>query len=149
MISRVPPQARFPNPQQRFNVPMACETCGSTFFIKSSAREYSNGGYGSAEFRELSGQARSVYVCLCGAPMPMKSLLPRAGHRPNSENDHFLTSLQKAVAYRKANQLQQVAKGCVSLAEHEELRHELAKLQKQMAASLDAGQVSERATAAT
>ena len=99
---------------QRVTPPMACPSCGSTHFIKALAEEFSNNGYGSAEFRALSFQPLSVYVCLCGTPMPVKGLTEEC-HYNNTPKGRYLRSLHKAIAHRKAHQPQVLAQGCVSL----------------------------------
>ena len=100
---------------QRVTPPMTCPSCGSTHFIKALAEEFSNTGYGSAEFRALTGfQPLSVYVCLCGTPMPVQGLTEEC-HYNNTPKGRHLRSLHKAIAHRKAHQPQVLAQGCVSL----------------------------------
>ena len=120
---------------------MACPSCGSTHFIKALPEEFSNAGYGSAEFRSLTPgfQTLSVYVCLCGTPMPVNGLsLASDAQYGNTPKGHFLASLQKAIAFRKAHQPQVLAQGFVSLAEYEELRDNVADQQEQIEDLLEA-----------
>ena len=133
---------------RRVTPPMTCPSCGSTHFIKALAEEFSNTGYGSAEFRSLTAgsQPLSVYVCLCGTPMPVNGLSHAADVQyGNTPKGRFLASLLKAIAFRKAHQPQILAQGCVSLGEYEELRHQLVVHQDQMDGLLDAVEALERA----
>ncbi len=127
---------------------MACEACGSTHFVQALAEEFTNNRYGSAEFRPLTGnfQPPSVYVCLCGTPMPVNGLSHAADVQyGNTPKGRFLASLQKAIAFRKASQPQVLAQGCVSLGEYEELRDQVAVHQDQIDGLLDVVEALERA----
>ena len=136
MITYATPQTRLRSMRGNVHVlspqvtsPMVCEACGSTHFVQASAEEFTNNGYGSAEFRPLTGnfQPPSVYVCLCGTPMPVNGLSLAADVQySNTPKGRFLASLQKAIAFRQAHQPQVLAQGCVSPAEHEELRDKVA-----------------------
>lgn len=132
---------------QRPNQPMVCAACGSTHFIKALAEEFSAGGYSSVEFRPLTAgfQPPSAYVCLCGTPMPVNGVSLGEVRYDNTPKGRFLTSLQKAIAFRKAQQPQVLAQGFVSLAEHEELRDQVAMQQDQIERLLDAVEASEGA----
>ena len=123
----------------RVTPPMTCPSCGSTHFVKALAEEFSNTGYGSAEFRALSTgfQPLSVYVCLCGTPMPVQGLAQEC-HYNDHPKGRYLRSLHKAIAHRKAQQPQLLARGFVSLAEYEELRDQVAMQQEQIEGLLDA-----------
>ena len=125
---------------------MTCPSCGSTHFIKALAEEFSNTGYGSVEFRALSTgfQPLSVYVCLCGTPMPVQGLTEEC-HYNNTPKGRHLRSLHKAIAHRKAHQPQVLAQGCVSLAEYQELRDQVADQQEQIEGLLEAIAALERA----
>lgn len=107
------------------NTPIECEECGSTFFISSHANQYSGGGYGSAEYREITGSPIPVRVCLCGNP-----IIPTAqnfgGSRALGPRQEFQLSANMAKNYRQKNQalLDQVAETTPSLQEHEELKAE-------------------------
>jgi hypothetical protein len=125
---------------------MTCPSCGSTHFIKALAEEFSNTGYGSAEFRSLSTgfQPLSVYVCPCGTPMPVQGLTEEC-HYNSTPKGRYLRSLHKAIAHRKAHQPQVLAQGCVSLAEYQELRDQVADQQEQIEGLLEAIAALERA----
>ena len=124
---------------RRVTPPMTCPSCGSTHFIKAPAEEFSNAGYGSAEFRSLTAgfQTLSAYVCLCGTPMPVQGLAEEC-HYDDNPKGRYLRSLHKAIAHRKAHQPQVLAQGCVSLAEYQELRDHVADQQEQIEGLLEA-----------
>lgn len=114
----------------RVNQPMTCGSCGSTHFYVVRAEEFSDSGYNSAQLRSLTMNQDALYVCLCGAPVPLKDT--SVGKGSESGRARFLKSLQLALDYQRKNNTQSLAKGVVSLGEHEELKEQLATVQEQV-----------------
>ncbi len=77
------------------NVPMACPACGSTFFIKLSAEQFSDGGYGTAQFRSLSNSPESAYVCLCGRLVDIKESV---GRGQEGQHARFVSAVAVALS---------------------------------------------------
>ena len=69
--------------------------------------------------------------------MPVRGLTEEC-HYNEDHKGRFLRSLHKAIAHRKAQQPQLLARGFVSLAEYEELRDQVAMQQEQIEVLLDA-----------
>jgi hypothetical protein len=92
---------------------MVCSECGSTFFYKVSAEQFSNAGYGSAAFRSLSTSQESVYVCLCGRVCDVNDT---TGARSSIDRHaQFINALRVAINRQKKNSPQSVAEQCASL----------------------------------
>jgi hypothetical protein len=101
----------------KVNKPMACGTCGGTFFIKLNAERFSNNGYNSAQIKSISANQQPVYVCLCGEPVVIKDTT--AGQRADGDRQQLLVSLGLAAEHLKANRVSNIAEGFVSVAEHQ------------------------------
>jgi len=105
--------------QGRANTAMACPRCNGTWFYKVTVEQFSDGGYGSAQFRSLSMTPETAYVCLCGAIVENKESV---GRGVDSRHGYFLGAIRTALECQKRNSVQQVAASCASIEEVEELR---------------------------
>ncbi len=98
------------------NAPMVCPDCGSVFFYKVSAEQFSNAGYGTASFRSLSTSTESVYICLCGRVSDIND--SAVGARSSIDRHaQFIGALKAAIGKQKKNSLQTVAEQCASIEE--------------------------------
>jgi hypothetical protein len=106
--------------QQRLaaNTPMECPRCHGIFFYWADCAQYSNVGYGSAEFKMLTPTPQRVLVCLCGRIMK-PATAPTAATGTTSYT--FYQSILAAVQFQSqsdANGIRQVlAKDFVGTAE--------------------------------
>ncbi|MGI4756178.1 MAG: hypothetical protein ACRYGF_04930 [Janthinobacterium lividum] len=100
------------------NAPMQC-SCGSTHFFQISVQEYSNRGYGMAQLQSLSMQPGGGYICVCGLPVALNDTA--TGKAAEGGRGRFLRSVEVAIEKRNSLTPQALAKGFVSLAEHQEL----------------------------
>ena len=114
----------------KVNKPMACETCGGTFFIKLNAERFSNNGYNSAQIKSISPNQQPVYICLCGEPVVIKDTT--AGHRADGDRQQLLVSLGLAADHLKANRVATVSEGMVSIAEHNNSLQTIGEMQLQI-----------------
>ena len=114
----------------KVNKPMACGTCGGTFFIKLNAERFSNNGYNSAQIKSISANQQPVYVCLCGEPVVIKDTT--AGQRADGDRQQLLVSLGLAAAHLKANRVTVVAEGMVSITEHNNSLQTIGEMQTQI-----------------
>ena len=106
------------------NVPMACPSCGSTFFIKLSAEQFSDGGYGTAQFRSLSNSPESAYVCLCGRLVETKESV---GRGMEGQHARFVSAVAVALAaqIKHASEFNVLAKHTASVEDIEALKADI------------------------
>jgi hypothetical protein len=109
--------------------PMAC-SCGSTHFFKLSSEQYNNNGYATAQFRSLSSNTESAYICLCGNVFPINE--PVNVRATGTSRAKFLNSLKTAIDYQKKNNPQGLAQGFVSIEEHKASLETIAELQERV-----------------
>jgi hypothetical protein len=97
---------------------MVCPDCGGTFFFRVSAEQYSDAGYGSAQFRSLSMTQESVYICLCGRLVENRE---NAGRGVEGNHPRFLAALKMALAFQnqRNSKILKVAEQSASIEELE------------------------------
>lgn len=102
---------------------LVCTACGSTFFFQEHAEQFQPGGYGTAEFRSLSGAPKMVLICIgCATPViPKESHYARGTVADLAESD-FRKSVEGGRKFRKDNSIQNVAKIAASPNELQEVR---------------------------
>lgn len=122
-------QERFQHLNQKVNTPMQCE-CGSTHFYVVRAEEFADNGYASAQIRSLSTNTEALYLCVCGLPVQLRD--SATGKASDGPRGRFLKSLQTAIAHKSKNTPQGLAQGFVSLAEHEEVKADVATAKEQI-----------------
>src|ERR1039458_4065411 len=101
----------------KVNQPMVCGSCGSTHFTLLRAEQFADNGYNSAQIRSLSMNTEPLYVCICGTPVVLKDT--SAGKNSDGPRAQFLKSIAAAVEFQQKNQIQGIAQGFVSIAEHQ------------------------------
>lgn len=105
------------------NDKLICTACGGTFFMQGHAEQFQPGGYGTAEFRSVSGAPKTVLVCIgCGTPVvPKESHYARGTVADLAESD-FRKSVEAGRKHRKDNSIQNIVKIAASPAELQEVR---------------------------
>jgi len=98
---------------------MVCPRCSGTWFYKVTVEQFSDGGYGSAQFRSLVMTPETAYICLCGTIVENKEA---TGRGIESRHGHFLSAIRIALEHQKRNSVQLVAATCASIDEVEQLR---------------------------
>jgi hypothetical protein len=114
----------------KVNKPMACDTCGGTFFIKQYAERFSNNGYNSAQIKSISPNQQPVFICLCGEPVVIKDT--SAGQRADGDRQQLLVSLGLAAAHRKETRVSTIADKLATVTEQKIDRQTIAEMQTQM-----------------
>jgi hypothetical protein len=109
---------------------MICPRCGGTWFYKVTVEQFSDGGYGSAQFRSLSMTPETAYICLCGTIVENKEAM---GRGVDSRHGHFLSAIRTALEHQKRNSVQVVASTCASIEEVEQLRQRVNWLEEAIA----------------
>lgn len=106
-----------------------CKDCGSSFFSQEKADQYFGGGYGTAEYRAVSGSPKIVLVCIgCGTPItPQPSYHARGSLSSLAEAD-FNKSVEVGQKYRKDNSIQNVANVAASIQELRAIQVQVAGL---------------------
>jgi hypothetical protein len=105
------------------NQPIACEKCGSIYFMQLPAAMFTTG---ANNFRNVSVTAFNVFMCICGEiqlPPGYNSGIP-AG----SERDLFAQSIKTAIECKKSSNLHEFAKGTVGLGEYQDLERRMEAL---------------------
>ena len=110
---------RISDMQGKANTPMTCPRCGGTWFYKVSAEQFSNEGYGSAQYRSLTMTTETSYICLCGCIVENKESVGRGAE---SRHGQFLNAIRTALDSQKRNSIQIVASTCASIDEVQQLR---------------------------
>jgi len=113
--------------QGKAHTPMACTRCGGTWFYKVTAEQFSDSGYGTAQFRSLSMVPETAYVCLCGAIVENKEAV---GRGVESRHGQFLNAVRNAMEYQKRNSVQLVAASCASIEEVDQMRQKVEWLEQ-------------------
>jgi hypothetical protein len=100
-----------------------CESCGSTYFYEVQVQQYSK-GYGSVEYTATSFSPKNVKICLCGTPLPLKSLGKSASSDIRLKQEELTRSLSAAKQHLKDNSAGAVVNEAVSPKELNDLRAE-------------------------
>ena len=123
-------QDRLQTLTSKVNTPMAC-VCGSTHFYVVRTAEYADNGYASAQIRVLSQNEEPMHLCVCGRPVTLKDT-SAASKNNDGPRARFLKSLQAAIAYQNSTNLQEIAKGFVSIQEHDNTKATIDELRAQV-----------------
>ena len=118
----------------KVGTPMTCSHCGGTFFYKVNAEQYSDGGYGTAQFRSLSMATEAFYVCLCGTVTDIKDTAARG---LADRHTQFISCVKKAIAIQKKDSPQFVAEQCASLEELQQVNDRLKWVEDAVASILE------------
>jgi hypothetical protein len=119
--STVPLQERLNLLNKTANAAMVCPDCGSSFFIKISAEQYSDAGYGTAQFRSLSMAPEVGFICICGHIVDPKE--PATGSK-DTRHSIFVECMKNAIQRQKDNDPRAIAAQTISLKEYEALQGE-------------------------
>jgi hypothetical protein len=106
--------------QQRLaaNTPMECPRCHGIFFYWADCAQYSNVGYGSAEFKMLTPTPQRVLLCLCGRIMKPATAPIAATGTTSSTFYQSILAADKYQSIADANGIRQaLAKDFVGTAE--------------------------------
>lgn len=112
----------------RANTPMLCPDCGGSFFFKVTAEQFSDSGYGSAQFRSLTMTPEAAYLCLCGYLVPIKETSAKGvfGTHPQ-----FLKAIKAATEFQdeRSGKALKIAEAAATVAELDEVKLQLKDLE--------------------
>jgi hypothetical protein len=106
-----------------------CDRCGSSYFHTVYVEQFAGGGYGSMEFRSITGSPIPLRICVCGTVKSPENTYVPGSRAIVSAREELVKSLQDAKRYQDQNAasllLDRVAKATASKNELTDLRNEL------------------------